>query len=173
MDYQKYLKISILFIILLSNCAKKDPIEEQTYEPDLKKRLEKARDAGGGIFGDIGKDKKTNTFDFATSNPLWRATLRVLEFLPLQNIDYSGGVIIYDWYSIDLDSNEQIKVTVRFTSTELRGDSLKIISYKKICKTDMGCSTKSINDNFNSEIKDQIIQEARRLKIEEEKAKKN
>jgi hypothetical protein len=173
MNYQKYLKISILFIILLSNCAKKDPIEEQTYEPDLKKRLEKARDAGGGIFGDINKDKKTNTFDFATANPLWRATLKVLEFLPLQNIDYSGGVIIYDWYSTDLDSNEQIKVTVRFTNTELRGDSLKIISYKKICKTDMSCSTKSINDNFNSEIKDQIIQEARRLKIEEEKAKKN
>ena len=124
-----FLTTSILF-----SCSKKDPIkEEQGYiEPNLKKRIEDARDKGGGIFGDIGKpSSKQNTVDFSNANVLWRATLKSLDFLPLINVDYSGGVIVYDWYSESANSKEQIKISVQFLNNELRSDSLKVTAHKK------------------------------------------
>ena len=102
---------------------------------------------------------------------LWRATLKSLDFLPLVNADYSGGVIIYDWYSNE-NSNEQIKVTVRFLNNQLRSDSINIIAHKKICEENLiKCKTIKLNDKFNSEIKETILTSARALRIEEEKSK--
>ena len=51
------------------------------------------------------------TFDFATSNELWRASLDTLDFMPLISADYGGGIIITDWYS-ENKPNESIKVTI-------------------------------------------------------------
>ena len=59
-----------------------------------------------------GRLGSTN-YEFSTSNPMWRASLEVLDFLPLATVDYSGGVIISDWYT-DNDPNEALKITVRF-----------------------------------------------------------
>jgi hypothetical protein len=93
--------------------------------------------------------------------------LKTLEFLPLQNADYSGGVIVYDWYS-DNNSNDQIKVTVRFLSNEVRSDSVQITSHKKTCINEK-CSVSKLNNNFSTEIKDTILTTARALKIEDAK----
>ncbi len=30
---------------------------------------------------------------------LWRASLEILDFIPLTTVDYSGGIIITDWYN--------------------------------------------------------------------------
>ena len=57
-------------------------------------------------------------------------SLETLDFLPFTTVDYSGGVIITDWYS-DQDSNESIKITIRFLSNDIRADSLKIMSIKE------------------------------------------
>jgi hypothetical protein len=70
--------------------------------------------------------------NLATSNPMWRASLEILDFLPLTTVDYSGGIIITDWYS-DNGNNDSIKITVRFLSNEIRSDNLKIIVHKKNC----------------------------------------
>ena len=56
---------------------------------------------------------------------MWRASLETLDFLPFTTVDYSGGVIITDWYS-DQDSNESIKITIRFLSNDIRADSLQV-----------------------------------------------
>ena len=100
-----------VFLIILSNCTKVDSTtgEKVLIETDAKKRAEAEARKGGGIFGDIGKRNSNTNFEFATSNILWRATLKSLEFLPLLNADYSGGIIIYDWYSQPNNSKEQIK----------------------------------------------------------------
>jgi len=103
---------------------------------------------------------------------LWRATLKTLEFMPVVNVDYSGGVIVYDWYSEKEDSNDQLKVTVRFLSNELRSDSIQVITHKKTCSTNQRCVISKLSDSFNSEIKNSIIISARALKIEEQKDKK-
>ena len=164
--------LSIIFF--LNSCSKNEPTfnEDKYIEPNLKKRLENERDKGGGIFGNINKTEKgSSSVDFASSNVMWRATIKSLDFLPLINSDYSGGIIIYDWYSEASNSNEQIKVTVKFLSDELRSDSVEISSHKKICDQNQKCFTKKIDDKFSTNIKENIILEARKLRIAEEKKK--
>ena len=90
----------------------------------------------GDIFGKLGG---TN-FEFSTSNPMWRASLETLDFLPLQTVDYSGGVIISDWYSENTNKNESLKITIRFLSNEIRSDSIKIIVHKKNVTYQSNCN---------------------------------
>ena len=153
-------------------CAKTDPItgEKVIIDPNLDKKAREARDRGGGIFGDINNRRSSSsTFEFASSNVLWRATLKSLDFLPLLNADYSGGIIIYDWYSQTNNPKEQIKISVQFLNNELRSDSIKITAHKKICETTERCSNSTLDQNFANSIKDSIIASARTLKIEEAK----
>lgn len=165
----------IIISLIVIGCGKVDPAtgEKVLIETDQsKKAANKARE-GGGIFANFSKDKSSNTFDFATSNILWRATLKNLNFLPLVNADYSGGIIIYDWYSENLNSNEQIKVTIKFLNNEIRADSLEVNSHKKICDENNKCFISKLNNNFSNEIKEKILSEARIMKIEEAKNKKD
>lgn len=171
---QKITLIILLFFLNLQ-CAKIDPVtgEKIIINPDPKKKAEEFVKKEGGLFGDISKGKNNTTYDFATSNILWRATLKTLDFLPIANIDYSGGVIVYDWYSENENSNEQVKVTVRFLNNELRTDSLQIITHKKICNINERCKIIKTNDKFDIEIKNSILSSARNMRIEEQKDKKN
>ena len=160
----------ILSVILLSHCAKTDPVtgEKIIIEPDTRKKSREFVDKQGGLFGDIGKSKSGGTFEFSTSNVLWRATLKNLEFLPLLNADYSGGIIIYDWYSEKIDK-DQIKISVRFLSSELKSSSLLIIGHKKVCDDSGKCFIKVIDNNLAESIKESIISAARVIKIEDSK----
>ncbi len=161
------------FLIFLSNCAGEvDPStgEKVRIEPNPQTKAKEFADKGQGIFGDINNKKSSGTtFEFSTSNILWRATLKSLDFLPLANADYSGGIIVYDWYSND-SSNEQIKITVRFLSNELRSESIQIISHKKTCDQNNKCITEKLNNNLSADIKEKILLTARTMKIEENKS---
>ena len=163
-----------IIILGLAQCSKTDPIsgEKVLIETDAKKKAEQSRDKEGGIFGAIGQSKSSNTFEFSTSNVLWRATLKSLDFLPLMNADYSGGIIIYDWYSQTNNPKEQIKISVQFLNNELRSDSIKITAHKKICDNADRCSNSTTDQNFANSIKENIIASARMLKIEEAKKEK-
>jgi hypothetical protein len=90
----------------------------------------------------------------------------------MTNADYSGGVIVYDWYSENLNSNEYIKVTVRFLNNEIKSNSIQIITHKKICESSEKCKTTIMNEGFSNNVKDKILDTARRMRIEEEKSKK-
>ena len=167
----------ILSLFFLISCAKKDPSTGEVIriEPNPDKKAREFADKGGGIFGDINKVGKSSgggSFEFASSNVLWRATLKSLDFLPMLNADYSGGIIIYDWYSQTNNQKEQIKISVQFLNNELRSDSIKIIAHKKICETIERCSNSILDQNFANSIKDSIIASARTLKIEEAKKEK-
>jgi len=167
----------ILSLFFLFACVKKDSAtgEVVIIEPNPDKKAREFADKGGGIFGDINKVGKSSgggNFEFASSNVLWRATLKSLDFLPLLNSDYSGGIIIYDWYSQTNNPKEQIKISVQFLSNELRSDSIKITAHKKICETTERCSNSTLDQNFANSIKDSIIASARTLKIEEAKKEK-
>ena len=168
---KNYLIFLFLLFLFTNNCAKTDPVtgEKILIEPNTKLKAENAAKDGKGIFGDIGGKKSATVFDFATSNVLWRASLKSLEFMPLINADYSGGVIVYDWYSENLNSNEQIKVSVRFLNNEVRSDSIEVLIHKKVCDTNNKCITTKMDKNFTSEIKDKILVSARQMKIEESK----
>ena len=175
MTYYKKIFLIFSFLVFIVQCAKTDPItgEKVIIDPNLDKKAREARDRGGGIFGDINNRRSSSTtFEFASSNVLWRATLKSLDFLPLLNAYYSGGIIIYDWYSQTNNPKEQIKISVQFLNNELRSDSVKITAHKKICETAERCSNSTLDQNFANSVKESIIASARILKIEEAKKEK-
>ena len=167
------IKISSVFLVslLIFNCAKVDPVtgEKVLIDPNEKNRAREAANKDGGLLGDVfGNKNKPTNFEFSTSNVLWRATLKNLYFLPLMNADYSGGIIIYDWYS-DKDDKQLIKVSVRFLSNELKSSSVVVSGHKKICN-DLGkCIVEKLDNKFTDEIKESIITSARQIKIEDAK----
>jgi hypothetical protein len=168
---------SILFLFSLTACLggqsnKNDEVfEKEKFEPSAYERAKTYAEKNPiTIFGKDSKDKNTN-FEFSTSNVLWRASLKTLDFIPLATVDYSGGIIITDWYSEGKSNKEQIKIQIRFFSTELRSESIQVVSYKKICESNNECSNLAGNENFNKEIKDLIINSARQIRIEENKKK--
>jgi hypothetical protein len=178
MSFKMKQSIFLIITVFLSliGCSKTDPItnERVVIEHDPAKKARETAARGGGLFGEFGKGSSQGTVatNFKNSNVLWRATLKSLDFLPLLNADYSGGIIIYDWYSQTNNPREQIKISVQFLDDELRSDSIKIIAHKKICETIERCSNSTLDQNFASSIKDSIIASARSLKIEEAKKEK-
>jgi hypothetical protein len=177
MNYSKNIskRPNLIFVILslsilLNHCSKTDPItgEKVLIETDTNKKSREFVDKQGGLFGDLGKNKSGTNFEFSTSNVLWRATLKSLDFLPLVNSDYSGGVIVYDWYSGKTDA-QSIKITVRFVSNELKSSSIVVSGHKKVCNDTGKCFVEKLENKFTDEIKDSVISTARQLKIEDTK----
>ena len=164
---------SIFLILIIASCAGKEKEEEnlikkKKFNPNVRERA--LSEKSGGIF--FNKDKSgSSTFEFATSNPLWRASLEVLEFMPLQALSYSGGLISTDWYSKG-SADESIKVAVKFNSKELAISSFTVVSYKKLCTNGLNCKIIDGSEKFNSIIKSQIIEKARAINLAEEKKKK-
>jgi len=165
------------FLLFLAACLggqnnKNDEgLEKERFEPSAYERSKAYADKNPvTLLGKDSKDKNTN-LEFSSSNVLWRASLKTLDFIPLATLDYSGGIIISDWYSDERSNKEQIKIQIRFVSTELRSESIQVTSYKKICDSNNVCINSKGNENFNREIKDLIVNNARQIKIEESKKK--
>ena len=137
-------------------------------EVNLDKRAEqnanKLRRSGGGLFsGNSG-----NQFEFSTSNPLWRATLQTLEFIPLNTVSYSGGIIVTDWYSSN-NSNEEIKFDVRFLSNELKVSSVNVKGFKRTCRENNQCKISGTSKEFDNKIKSKIIETAIQINLDQQK----
>ena len=163
---------SLLFLL---SCQKEDSkskvFKKKNIEPNLNKRAENYVEDGGGILNKMKGSQGTGNFEFATANVLWRASLKTLDFIPIQSANYSGGVLVTDWYSGSLDSNSSIKIEVRFKSTELSPSSIDVLSYKRTCKN-MNCSTTKLESNFSRDIKVKILNNAREISIKEKSKKK-
>ena len=156
----------ILSVFFLFSCQKlrdfHKPVDLRNEPLDPDKRAARNIEEGRGISLKNLGNKKT-TYEFSTSNPMWRASLEVLDFIPLSTVDYSGGMIITDWYSDNNNtSQEALKITVRFLSNEIRADSLKIVVHKKNCKTNNNCNTVLLpnNSKINTELHSVILKKA-------------
>ena len=108
----------------------------------------------------MGNKNKSTNFQFASSNPMWRATLEILDFLPLANVDYSGGIITTDWYNEGTASEESIKITIRFLTNEVRSDGIKVIVHKKKCHIQQKCTVKKISSALERELQVAILKKA-------------
>ena len=163
--------IKIILIIslipLISNCGIYKPVDARKVSPNVDKRVEKNIQEGRGFKVLGGKKRGSGTFEFASSNEMWRASIDLLDFTPLSNVDYSGGIIITDWFS-DESSNgkEHLKITIRFLSNEIRADGLKVIIHKKKCKSLDNCIVSQVETTLANEIKLEILKEAAKLKAE-------
>ena len=108
-----------------------------------------------------------------SSNPMWRASLETLDFLPLTTVDYSGGVIITDWYSDNNSSKESIKISLRFLSNDIRSESLKVIVHQKICSANLNCRVVLLsNTKIKEELHTTILRKAALLEKESKNKKK-
>tara|TARA_B110000211_G_C13637115_1_gene359983 strand:- start:42 stop:500 length:459 start_codon:yes stop_codon:yes gene_type:complete len=137
-------------------------------EAKARKNVEQGR---GISIGNLGKRGSTN-YEFSSSNPMWRSSLEILDFLPLTTVDYSGGIIITDWYS-DNSNNDSVKISVRFLSNEIRSDNLKITVHKKICDKGLNCRTNLVkNSAIGSELLSAILKKAAVFEKENKNKKK-
>ncbi len=152
---------SILSLLILScNAIKPKKVDTRETSINAQERAKKNIKEGRGMaLKDIVGGRGT-TYEFSTSNPMWRASLEILDFLPFSTVDYSGGMIITDWYS-ENNTNDAIKITVRFLANEVRSDSLKISVHKKECKSNMNCRINLLkNSAIGNELRTSIIRKA-------------
>ena len=174
------LLLSLFFLIIFTSCSK----DFFKYSPSknnpvrgvdrAKKNVEEGR--GVTLGGLVGGGGGSTTYEFSTSNPLWRASLDTLDFIPMATVDYSGGTIVSDWYTDGSQKNEAIKITVRFLSNEIRSDSLKIVVHKKVCSVNQICDVNMVSNSIlEDELQSTILKKAVTIDKEQRrnKAKKN
>ena len=157
--------IFFIFLILLNSCGKNffRGADARKVSPDPRERVQKNLEEGKGfrINNAIKKGvSRGGDFEFASSNELWRASLDIIEFMPLTSANYSGGIIITDWYSNNTNPNETIKITIRFLSNEIRSDAIDINVFYKKCDAEYKCIVQKNNKNIESELRREILKKA-------------
>ena len=178
---KKYLKLilsSLIILLLFTSCGigKKikdfhEPVDLRNSPLDPDERAKRNIREGRGIsLGSLGKT--STTYEFSTSNPLWRASLEAIDFMPLTTVDYSGGIIITDWYNNSTNSNEAIKITLRFLSNEIQSNSIKVIVHSKNCGPTVNCTINEIDSNIKFELQQSILSKAASLEKERKNSKK-
>ena len=171
--YLKVLFILILSGLLLSGCNGKLGGDARKFPDDPKLRVQKNLEEGRGFrVNDAFKSTRGGVFEFASSNELWRASLDIIDFMPLTSVNYSGGIIITDWYSTDQSSNESIKISIRFLSNEVRADALDIKVFNKKCLTQTNCVISEKSGNITIELKQKILKTAAIYEKEKKDKKK-
>ncbi len=129
--------------------------------PDPRERVKKNLEEGKGFrLNNMFGKPKGGDFEFASSNELWKASLDTIDFIPLASVNYSGGIIITDWYSADNNSNEMIKISIRFLTNEIRSDALDIKVFTKICDALNKCVVNEKSENLIVELKNEILKKA-------------
>ena len=174
-DHIKTAAFVAIIIFSLSACNGKLPgADARKYPADPKKRVEQNLKEGRGFRLNkmLENQNRGGVFDFASSNELWRASLDVISFMPLASANYSGGIIITDWYSNEMNSDESIKISIRFLTNEIRSDALKISIFKKNCKNNINCKVTESNDTLSTELIKQILKKATIYKKENEDKEK-
>ena len=155
--------LTITSIFLLNACNGKLPGgDARKFPADPKQRIKQNLEQGKGFrLNNTLNKSKGGVFDFASSNELWRASLDVIDFMPLSSVNYSGGIIITDWYSSEQDLNESIKVSIRFLTNEIRSDSLDIKVFNRKCSNSiLNCKIRQTNKVLVTELKKQILKQA-------------
>jgi hypothetical protein len=154
---------------LFNSCANRG--DARKSPPNPKERLKKNMEEGRGFRIMDNVKKGSTNYEFATTNELWRASLDSIDFMPLSSVNYSGGIIVTDWYSNNQNNNESVKISIRFLTNEIRSDALSIKLFKKVCKESNNCKVSESSGEVIKELKKKIL---KRAKIyEAEKKKKN
>ena len=161
-------KFALIFSvsILLNSCGGgfklPKPGDARNIPSDGRERARKNLEEGRGVkAGDLFSGNRKTNYEFSTSNPLWRAAFDVIDFMPLVTVDYSGGMIITDWYTDSNTTNDSLKFTIRFLSNDIRSDGIKIIVHRKICNDNLDCTTTLMKSNsIESELRSTILKKA-------------
>ena len=166
LNFFKFRIVNFLLIALftLSSCKTIENLpggDARKNPPDPKLRVKKNLEEGRGFrLDNLGKSGKGGDFMFASANELWRASLDTLDFMPLSSVNYSGGIIITDWYSDNNSLDESVKISVRFLTNEVRADALDIKVFYKKCNQVASCKISQKTGSLSAELKKQILSKA-------------
>src|SRR5210317_557941 len=171
----KYTKqaIILLIFVVITGCGIYKKVDARKVSPNVNDRAQKNIQEGRS-FKLFDSDKpRGGDFQFASSNELWRASLDVIDFMPLSSVNYSGGIIITDWYSDGNNQNESIKISIRFLTNEIRSDALDIKIFTRKCKNNlMNCNVVETNKVLITELKKEILKKAAIYESEKKSKKK-
>ena len=162
------MRLIVIFFALLSlafqtACGplKYKKVSAKDFPPDPSLRVKKNMEEGRGFRLMNKIEGRGGSYEFASSNPLWRATLDTLDFMPLVSANYSGGIVITDWYSEGGSTSESIKITVRFLTNEIRSDAIDVDIFIKQCSQNLtNCSVSKQNDDLVAELSLSILKKA-------------
>ena len=163
MNKIKAIIFCVFLSLVLNACNGKIPgadARKVSYDPKerVKKNLEEGR--GFRLDSAFGNNSNGGNFEFASSNELWRASLDTIDFIPLATANYSGGILITDWYSSDKNSNEEIKISIRFLTNEVRSDAIDIKVFYKKCKSVINCVISQQEGKLKTELTKEILKKA-------------
>jgi len=173
-NFYKYFSVFLIVLstFLLNSCGggiKLPGGDARKNPPDPNQRVANNIEQGKGYrLSDIGKNNGGGNFEFASSNELWRASLDVIDFMPLTSANYSGGILITDWYSDGGNGNESIKINIRFLSNEIRSDALDVNIFYKTCKINNECTIEKKNGELQQELKKEILRIATLYKTQKD-----
>ena len=164
--------LTIFLSLLLVSCGKGafkniGKTDSRKISPNANERAQKNIQDGRGFRLRNLTGNQSGVFDFATSNEMWRASIELLDFTPLSNVDYSGGIIITDWFSKNNSPKDSMKITIKFLSNEIRADGIKITIHERTCIDVNTCSIEKVESKISEEIKLAILREATLLKENE------
>ena len=164
----------LLIFILIGACNGKVPgADARKIPPNAQDRIKKNIEEGRGFTLMGGnQEKNSGEFDFASSNELWRASLDTLDFMPLALANYSGGIIVTDWYSDGSSDGESVKISIRFLSNEVRADALNIKVFYKNCSIQNNCKISDKSENLSGELARKILSKAAIYEKETQSKKK-
>ena len=167
---KKFTLFLIAIAVILTSCGMYKRADVKDVPVNVNERVRQNIEEGRGIRFGKGSSQG-GTFDFASSNELWRASIDILDFVPFTNASYSGGIIITDWFSGKSkikDQKRHLKITVRFLTNEIRADALTVTIYEKLCNLNSAndCNTNKISSNLENEIKLAILKKAAILEKE-------
>ena len=161
--YLRIAKFLIVGLFALTSCKTLENLpggDARENPPDPKERVKKNLEEGRGFRLDTAMVGKGGDFMFASANELWRASLDTLDFMPLSSVNYSGGIIITDWYSDANSLDESIKISIRFLTNEVRSDALDIKIFYKKCNQVASCKISQKTGSLSAELKKQILSKA-------------
>ena len=164
--------IFLIFLttLFLNSCANRG--DARKIPPRAQDRVDKNIAEGRGFsLNETFKKGRGGDFEFASSNELWRASLDIIDFMPLTSANYSGGIIITDWYSDNKSSGESIKIVIRFLTNEIRSDAIDLKIYYKKCDTQNNCQVDEKASNLVVELKKEILTKAAIYKKEAKEKK--
>ena len=158
----RYIKLLLLFqlIISLNSCGIYRPTDAREVSPNPEERVAKNLEEGRGFKLFDSERQYGTTYEFASSNELWRATLDTIDFMPLTTANYSGGIIVTDWYSDNQNLDENLKITVRFLTNEIRSDALDLKIFYRNCDSSNRCTVTEKEGSLVTELKKEILKKA-------------
>ena len=154
----------LLTVFIISSCSNNEivtnPVTGKKPKPGIF-----SKDSEKGIsLTDLMNPQNRDGLSVNVNGFLWRASLNVLSVAPLISTDALGGTIITDWYVNKNIKNQRIKITAFIKTSELRSDGIDIKVHIQKKENEIWSNTMT-NEKLESQIEDQILNEARTLRI--------